>query len=121
MKRFAAVVAAAALAVVLGAGAAADVPENVKTILRKNCAGCHKGNGAPKGLSWEPARIPEAIDAPSREVPALKVIDSATPEASYLLKKIRREKDIAGKPMPPGKALSAEELRVLEAWIAGLK
>jgi mono/diheme cytochrome c family protein len=121
MKRVAAIIAALAFAAVLGTGAAADVPENVKSIVKKNCAGCHKGRTPPKGLNLEPANLAAVIDAPSSEVPGAKIIDSGAPEASYLLKKVRRQKDIAGKPMPPGKALTAEELRALEDWIAGLK
>jgi cytochrome c551/c552 len=121
MKRIAAIIAAFALAVVLGIGAAADVPENVKSLVQKNCIGCHKGKNPPKGLNLEPANLATVIDAPSSEVPGAKIIDSRSPEASYLLKKVRREKDIAGRPMPPGKALTAEELRTLEDWIAGLK
>jgi len=34
---------------------------------------------------------------------------------------IGREEGIAGKPMPPGKALTPEEIQVLETWISGLK
>jgi mono/diheme cytochrome c family protein len=123
MKRPAAIVATIAivLAVGLGLGAAADVPDSVKTIVQKNCAGCHKGRTPPKGLNLEPANLAAVIDAPSSGVPGAKIVDSETPEASYLLKKVRREKGIAGRPMPPGKALAAEELRALEEWIAGLK
>ena len=121
MKRIAAVVAILALAVVPGIGAAADVPDNVKSVVQKNCAVCHKGKNPPKGLNLEPANIAAVIDAPSSEVPGAKIIDSRSPEASYLLRKVRRGKDIAGRPMPPGKALAAVELRVLEDWIAGLK
>jgi cytochrome c2 len=121
MKRSATIIAIAALCAVLGAWAAAEVPENVKSVFRQRCAVCHKGVGAPKGLSWETDKISEALDAPSREVPGLKIIDTKAPEASYLLKKIRRESDITGRPMPPGKALAAEELQTLEAWLAGLK
>ncbi len=121
MKHAPAIVATIALAAALGAWVAADIPENVKSLVQKNCAGCHKGKFPPKGLNLEPANLAAIVDAPSSEAPGLKIVDSEAPEASYLLKKVRRQKDIAGKPMPPGKALTAEELRALEAWIDGLK
>jgi mono/diheme cytochrome c family protein len=121
MKRLPAIVAAVTFCAALGAWAAAEIPEGVKSVFQKRCASCHKGVGAPKGLSWETDKIAKALDAASREVPGLKIIDTKMPEASYLLKKVRRESGIAGKPMPPGKALAAEELQALEAWIAGLK
>lgn len=121
MRRPAAIIATIAIAAGLGIGAAADVPDNVKTVVQKNCVGCHKGRFPPKGLNLEPANLAAVIDAPSSGAPGSKIIDSESPEASYLLKKVRREKGIAGKPMPPGKALAAEELRALEEWIAGLR
>ena len=112
--------ASAALSVI-GAPKDRDIPANVLAVFKKNCVRCHTGPKPPKGLSLIPGRIAAVIDAPSAEDPSLRIVDSEAPETSYLLKKIRREKDIAGKPMPPGRALSPEDLQVLEAWIAGLK
>jgi mono/diheme cytochrome c family protein len=97
------------------------VPADVMGVFKKHCVRCHTGPKPPRGLSLIPAKAAAVIDAPSAEVPSLKLVDTEAPGSSYLLKKVRREKDIAGKPMPPGKALAAEELQVLEAWIAGLK
>ncbi len=97
------------------------VPENVLSVFKRHCVRCHTGPNPPKGLSLIPAKAAALIDAPSAEVPSLKLVDTTAPETSYLLKKVRREKDIAGKPMPPGKALAAEEIQAIEAWIAGLK
>jgi mono/diheme cytochrome c family protein len=112
--------ASAALSVI-GAPKDRDIPANVLAVFKKNCVRCHTGPKPPKGLSLVPGKIAAVIDAPSAEVPDLRIVDPNAPEASYLLKKVRRETGIAGKPMPPGKALSADELQVLEAWIAGLK
>ena len=98
-----------------------DIPADVLAVFKKNCVRCHTGPKPPKGLSLIPGRIAAVIDAPSAEDPSLRIVDSEAPGTSYLLKKVRREKDIAGKPMPPGRALSPEDLQVLEAWIAGLK
>jgi uncharacterized membrane protein len=121
LKRHAPIIGTIALAAAIGIVAAADIPDSVKTVVQKNCAGCHKGRTPAKGLNLEPANLAAIIDAPSSGVPGAKIVDRAAPEASYLLKKVRREKSVAGRPMPPGKALAAEELRVLEEWIAGLK
>jgi mono/diheme cytochrome c family protein len=98
-----------------------EIPANVLAVFKKNCVRCHTGPKPPKGLSLIPARAAAIIDAPSAEVPGASIVDTKTPEASYLLKKVRRESGITGKPMPPGKALKAEDLQVLEAWISGLK
>jgi len=121
MKRNAAIFATVTLCAVLGAWASAGIPEGVRSVFQQRCAGCHKGTFPSGGLNLEPANLDAIIDKPSRKASGQKIVDPQSPEASYLLKKVRRGKDIAGKPMPPGKALAAEELQVLEAWIAGLK
>jgi len=97
------------------------VPENIKSLFGQRCSACHRGRNPSGKLNLEPANVHAVLGAPSRQAPPLKVIDTADPEASYLLKKIRREKGISGRPMPPGKALSEEELLALAAWIQGLK
>lgn len=121
MKRAVSAIVCLLFIAVCGAWSADKVPGDVVALFQKRCAVCHKGKTPPQGLSWEPTHIAEAIDRPSREVPELKIIDSASPEASYILKKIHRESDIKGKPMPPPKALDDKELQLLEAWILGLK
>jgi mono/diheme cytochrome c family protein len=101
---------------------AKDVPANVQELIKKHCAGCHWGKSPSKGLNLEPQKIQTAIDAPSKEVPASKIIDTADPEASYLLKKVQGASDIKGGRMPRfGKRLPAVEIDILKAWILGLK
>lgn len=118
------------LLVLAGAGAAlvmapdrgeGDIPADVLSVFKKNCVRCHTGPKPPKGLSLIPAKIASAFEAPSAEVPEATLIVPGDPGASYLIKKVRRQDGIAGKPMPPGKALAAEEIQVLETWISGLK
>ena len=121
MKRAASAILCLLFIAVSWAWSADKVPGDVVALFQKRCAVCHKGKTPPQGLSWEPTHIAEAIDRPSREVPELKIIDSASPEASYILKKVHRESDIKGKGMPPLKALEDKELQLLEAWILGLK
>jgi mono/diheme cytochrome c family protein len=121
MRKALAVIAASLILMVVAAQGASDVPDGVKTLIQQNCAGCHKGMFAPKGLKLDPAHIAAILDKPSQEVPGLKIVDTKAPESSYLLKKVRRESDIKGKPMPPGKALTAEQIQIIETWVAGLK
>jgi mono/diheme cytochrome c family protein len=113
--------AGAAAALALGsAQAGPDIPADVQKVFKQHCVRCHTGPKPPKGLSLIPGKIASAIGAPSAEVPTMKLIEPGATDASYLLKKVRREEGVAGKPMPPGRALAPEEIRVLEDWIAGL-
>ena len=121
MKRMLSVSLVLLLAAAAGAWAKDQVPGDVVSLLHNRCAVCHKGKFPPQGLSWESTKIAAAIDASSREVPDLKIIDTASPESSYMLKKVRGESGIKGTRMPPPKALSNEEIKVLETWIQGLK
>lgn len=121
MKRTVFVVLALLIAAVGAAPARAEVPADVAALLHKKCAVCHKGKTPPRGLSWEAGRIAEAIDRPSVEAPERKLIDTASPAASYMLMKVRRGDGIKGKPMPPLQALTPAEIELLEGWIAGLK
>jgi hypothetical protein len=112
----------AVLALAAGAARArAEVPADVAKLLHKKCAVCHKGKTPPQGLSWEAGRIGEAIDRPSRESPDEKILDTTDPAASYMLKKIRRDGSIKGKPMPPLQALAPAELELLESWVTSLR
>ena len=74
-------------------------------------------------MSLEPARLPASIlDKPSRGKPEFKIADSAAPERSYLLMKLRGAAGIAGSRMPlrAGKLTDAE-IQTLADWLAGLK
>ena len=100
---------------------AKEVPANVLDIFKRNCARCHAGITAPKGLKLVPGKIEAAIGAPSKEAPALKLINPADPGSGYLLMKIEGASGIQGKKMPPGKTLSDADLQALKDWILGLK
>ena len=98
-----------------------EIPPDVIQIFKKHCATCHTGQRSPKGLSLIPGKVAFAIDAPSAEKPELKIIDTANPEASYLLKKILGASDITGARMPKGRHLAEADIEVLKTWILGLK
>jgi mono/diheme cytochrome c family protein len=119
------VLAFSGLAVALSqaqAESAKAVPANVLEVIKKHCAGCHWGKSPSNGLNLEPGRIQAAIDAPSKELPAMKIIDTADPEASYLLKKVQGASDIKGGRMPRfRKKLPAADIEILQAWLTSLK
>lgn len=100
---------------------AKDVPGNVLDVFKKSCAGCHSGLLAPKGLKLVPGKLASAIDARSKEMPGLKIINTADPASSYLLMKIEGASTIKGKKMPASGVLSDADLQTLKAWILGLK
>lgn len=91
---------------------AVDFAADIEPILRENCFDCHGPDEQESqlrldrlagmrsgGSSGEPAVVPEK------------------PNQSYLLKLIRH--DDPEKKMPPDRALSPEQVELIEAWIAG--
>jgi mono/diheme cytochrome c family protein len=111
----------AALALARQDGQAAGVPPEVQKVFKSHCIRCHTGTRPPKGLSLMANRAGSVVGAPSAEEPDLLLVNPDDPGASYLLKKVRGDEGIRGKRMPIGGHLSPEELKVLEAWVAGLK
>lgn len=116
------VFAAAGLALAQAQNAPAkNVPANVLDVFKRNCARCHAGITAPKGLKLVPGKVEAAIGTSSKEAPALKIVDPVDPGSSYLLKKVEGAAGIQGKKMPPGKVLAESDLQTLKDWILGLK
>jgi len=74
-------------------------------------------------MSLEPARLPASIlDKSSTGKPEFKIADSAAPERSYLLMKLRGGAGIAGSRMPlRANKLTEAEIQTLADWLAGLK
>jgi mono/diheme cytochrome c family protein len=101
-------------------GAADDVPADVQAVFKKHCVRCHTGAAPPRGLLLIREKAGAVVGAPSAERPDLLLVAPGKPEASYLLMKVRGDEGIQGKRMPIGEILSDEELKVLEAWVAGL-
>ena len=101
------------------------VPDPVKKILLRSCAvaGCHQGAYPAQNLNLDPENIrASAVNAASRENPALKIVDPAEPEKSYLLMKIRGDRGIAGKRMPYGAdPLKAADIQAIRDWLISLK
>lgn len=128
MKRIPVLILTAALLLAGGiltcraqSAAAKDVPPDVAKAFDKQCAGCHSGMFAPKGLKLSPSKIAAAINAPSKEMPKLKLIDTADPEAGYILKKIQGAEGIAGVKMPKEREMPAADFELIKGWLLGLK
>ncbi len=102
-----------------------DVPGQVAEIFTQNCisAGCHSGQFPPMELSLEEDKFPQSlINVPSRQKTDLRLIDTDTPEKSYILLKLRGDDSIAGKPMPYGREpLNDGDIAAIEEWILGFQ
>ena len=112
------------IAALAAAQAAAPViPSPVRRIFVSRCVECHSGSSPSAGMSLEPARLPASIlDKSSRGKPEFKIADSASPEKSYLLMKLRGAAGIAGSRMPlRSDKLADAEIQTLADWLAGLK
>jgi hypothetical protein len=101
------------------------VPEPVQKIFRTSCSvtGCHHGKYPAMNMSFEPDKIIEStINVPSKEKPDLKIINTAEAAKSYLLMKIRGDRDIAGKRMPLNATpLKDADILSIQNWINSLK
>lgn len=115
----------AAFALAVLAQGPASIPDPVRKAVLKNCAvsGCHIGAAPAAKANFEPDKLlASTLDVPSRQKPELKIIDSAAPEKSYLLMKIRGDKDIGGRRMPlNGTPLKEAEFKAFSDWIMGMR
>lgn len=101
------------------------LPEDIKTIVKKNCStsGCHRGRYPAADKNFEPDKfLASVLNAPSGEVPSLKIIDTSAPEKSYLLKKVKGQPGIVGKRMPANNPpLEERDIEAIETWVLSLK
>jgi hypothetical protein len=100
-------------------------PSPALSILARSCAlsGCHQGRYPVQNLNLEPAQIlSSAAFGPSQENPKLKIIDTNAPGKSYLLMKVKGEKEIAAGRMPlNAPPLTEAEIAMIQDWIISLK
>jgi hypothetical protein len=101
------------------------IPEPVQKIFKTSCSvtGCHQGKYPAMNLSFEPDKIiGSTINMPSKEKPDFKIINTAEPPKSYILMKIRGDRDIAGSRMPlNAKPLKDADILSIQEWITSLK
>ncbi len=119
-----AVVVCAVAAILLAAQTAAPaVPAPILEIFTAHCTGCHSGASPAAGMTLDADHLPASIlDKPSSKKPAFKIADTAAPERSYILMKLRGAAGISGSRMPRrAKALSEADIQAIADWLAGLK
>jgi len=101
------------------------VPADVKAIIGHSCSvsGCHRGRFPTGNLNLEPDKIlASTLNVPSGEAPDRKYVDTADPEKSYLLAKIKGQPGIVGARMPAQRdPLADDQIKAIEAWIQSLK
>jgi len=97
--------------------------EKVEDIFNRNCVRCHSGLMPAQELNLGPGNIiSSTVDVTSMQKIDLRIVDTANPRMSYLLKKIKGDSDITGKRMPlKGGALNEEDIKAVEEWIVSLK
>jgi mono/diheme cytochrome c family protein len=102
---------------------APSVPSPVRRIFISHCVECHSGSSPSAGMSLEPSRLPASIlNRVSSGKPEFKIADTAAPERSYLLMKLRGAAGIAGSRMPlRANKLTDAEIQTLSDWLAVLK
>jgi len=83
--------------------------EKVRPLLVSRCQGCHGARVAEGGLRLD--NLPAVLAGGD----AGPILSPGDPAASRVLKAVRRETEPA---MPPDEPLPAEEVAILEAWIA---
>lgn len=102
-----------------------DLTAQVSKTFAQNCiaAGCHSGKFPPMELNLEADKFQASLlDVSSRQISELKLVDTTSPEKSYLLMKLRGDDAITGKPMPYEKdPLDTREIASIEEWMLGLK
>ncbi len=102
-----------------------ELQKKVTTIFKKHCAtsGCHRGQNPKKKLHLEADKFVAAtVDVPSLQIDSLKLVDTKSPEKSYLLMKVKGTKGIVGDRMPEeAPPLKAEEIAAIEQWIRSLQ
>ena len=82
-----------------------------------HCAlsGCHAGPAPAMSLDLTPLRAyAQLVEAPSREMPALKLVEPGSSSSSFLMKKLLGEETSI---MPPSGAIAAAVIDSVAAWI----
>ena len=104
-----------------GAGARPEATlAQVGEVFTVGCAisGCHRGGRPAADLSLEGDFAARIVGVASAQRPDRKLVEPGNPDDSYLLLKVRGDDEIVLQQMPPGAALSAEQVEIIRAWIA---
>lgn len=85
-----------------------------------SCAfsGCHASAAPQAGMDLSPgAAYSNIVGVTSTQRNDLQRIAPFSPDASYMVKKLRADPDIIGSPMPLTGQLSGEQLQLLVDWV----
>jgi len=103
---------------------AVDLTDQVIDIFELDCAapGCHAGSRPKKSLNLEPDEMMAAlINVQSLQRKDLKLVDTAMPQQSYMLMKIKGDEGIIDERMPvEAPPLDEDKIRVIEEWVFSL-
>jgi mono/diheme cytochrome c family protein len=101
-------------------GGTISLERHVQPIFTLHCIACHGGSSPEAQLALESGRLYDpaigAVGVASWELPSLLRIEPAASDRSYLVRKITGS-GIVGDRMPPGGALSPQEIDVIREWI----
>ena len=93
----------------------------VVEIFEDACTHCHDEGGDPTDPGDLNLEVPPNSLVGQRSVVVDKLlIDPGNPRGSYLLDKMYGAEGIVGDIMPPGDQLPAEQLQIIEQWVASL-
>lgn len=97
--------------------------KKVDTIFKKNCTSCHGGLNPSQELNLETDKLlVSTINTASTQKKDFRLIDTANPQNSYLIMKIKNEGDIIGEPMPlKRESLTEGEIKIIEDWIWSMR
>lgn len=99
--------------------AAPSFEGEIQPIFSEEC-GCHKGKGGEDPVLSAGKAYDNIVGVASDDVPEMKLVDPGSSQTSYLWHKINdTHKSVGGKGkrMPPGDALSAEQIELVAQWI----
>jgi mono/diheme cytochrome c family protein len=99
-----------------------DLETAAGAVFETSCMPCHSGDQPADGLSLEATTFVAAtVGIAGSELDTLALVEPGRPDRSYLMMKVMGDERIKGARMPKGaEPLTAEQLKVLNDWIAAL-
>lgn len=101
--------------------AGVDHAAAVASLFAAHCSMCHGSSRSAAHLDLASANVAArlvGVKSPKNET--FTLVDAGRPDLSYLIMKVTGAEGIEGNRMPPGTALSPQDIAVLEAWVTSL-
>ncbi len=94
----------------------------IQPIFNVNCVACHTELATNSGgLDLDPAdSYGELVDQQSVEAPGVRLVESGSPERSYLMEKVNSTHPQVGTAMRPGDPMSPADRALIRDWISQL-